>query len=151
MKVTRSSISTRLSTINLDFFEKAYRLIYNKLSTLHTEKEIKGMDLIRVDSTMVAETSNKLKEGFTVGRKGEGKEDRNQIKYTMAYDGFAAKLAEVFSQPTYLSEDKAMPEVLDGLIKKDSDHKNLYVLDRGLSAVLYTHLSKWKHSKSPKG
>ena len=135
MKVTRSSISTRLSTISLDFFEKAYQLIYNKLSALYTEKEIKGMNLIRVDSTMVAETCTKLKEGFTVGRKGEGKEDRNQIKYTLAYDGFAAKLAEVFSKPTYLSEDKAMPEVLDGLIKKDSDHKNLYVLDRGLSAV----------------
>lgn len=135
MKVTRSSISTRLSTISLDFFERAFQLIYDKLSALYTEEEIKGMNLIRVDSTMVAETCNKLKEGFTVGRKGEGKEERNQIKYTMAYDGFAAKLAEVFSKPTYLSEDKAMPEVLDGLIKKDKDHRNLYVLDRGLSAV----------------
>ena len=135
MKVTRSSISTRLSTINLDFFEKAYQLIYDKLSALYTEEEIRGMNLIRVDSTMVAETCNKLKEGFTVGRKAEGKEDRKQIKYTMAYDGFAAKLAEVFSKPTYLNEDKAMPEVVRPLIKKDKDHKNIYVLDRGLMAL----------------
>ena len=28
-----------------------------------------------------------------------------------------------------------MPEVLDSLIKKDKDHKNLYVLDRGLKAL----------------
>ena len=135
MKVTRSSISTRLSSINLDFFERSYGLIYGRLSELYTEEEVQRMNLIRIDSTMVAETCNKLKEGFTVGRKAEGKEDRKQIKYTMAYDGFAAKLAEVFSKPTYLSEDKAMPEVLEGLIKKDKDHRNLYVLDRGLTAL----------------
>jgi len=135
MKVTRSSISTRLSTINLDFFEQSFQLIYNKLSALYTEEEIKGMNLIRVDSTMVAETCNKLREGFTVGRKAGGKEDRKQIKYTMAYDGFAAKLAEVFSKPTYLNEDKAMPEVVRPLIKKDKEHKNIYVLDRGLVAL----------------
>ena len=134
-KVTRSSISTRLSTVSLDFFEQAYGLIYDRLSSLYTEKEIRDMYLVRIDSSMVAETCNKLKEGFTVGRKAEGREARRQIKYTMAYDGFAAKLAEVFSKPTYLSEDMAMPEVLDGLIKKDKNHQNLYVLDRGLTAV----------------
>ena len=135
MKVSRSSISTRLSAINLDFFEQAYELIYGKFSALYTEKEVRNLNLIRVDSSMVAETCNKLKEGFAVGRKGEGKADRKQIKYTMAYDGFAAKLAEVFSKPTYLSEDKAMPALLERLIKKDKAHRNLYVLDRGLTAL----------------
>ena len=135
MKVSRSSISTRLSAINLDFFEQAYELIYGKFSALYTEKEVRNLNLIRVDSSMVAETCNKLKEGFTVGRKGEGKADRKQITYTMAYDGFAAKLAEVFSKPTYLSEDKAMPTLLERLIKKDKAHRNLYVLDRGLTAL----------------
>jgi hypothetical protein len=38
----------------------------------------------------------------------------------MAYDGFAAKLAEVFDEPKYLSEDVAMPAVLDTLIKADA-------------------------------
>lgn len=135
MKVTRSSISTRLKTISLDFFEQAYELIYGQLSSLYTDKEIRQMNLVRIDSTMVAETCNKLVDGFTVGRKAEGKDDRNQIKYTMAYDGFAAKLAEVLSEPTYLSEDKAMPKVLEGLIKKDKNHENLYVLDRGFKAL----------------
>ena len=135
MKVTRSSISTRLSTVNLDFFEQAYGLLYESLSSLYTEKEIRDMYLVRIDSSMVAETCNKLKKGFTVGRKAEGRDDRKQIKYTMAYDGFAAKLAEVLSEPTYLSEDKAMPKVLEGLIKKDKNHQNLYVLDLGLTAL----------------
>ena len=135
MKVTRSSISTRLSKIDLDFFRQAYELIYTRLSSLYTEKEIRDMYLVRIDSSMVAETCNKLKQGFTTGRKAEGKEDRKQIKYTMAYDGFAAKLAEVLCEPTYLNEDMAMPKVLEGLVKKDRNHQNLYVLDRGLKAL----------------
>lgn len=85
---------------------------------------------------MVAETYNKLKAGFTVGKKPNGgKEARRQIKYTMAYDGFAAKLAEVFNKPTYLSEDVAMPEVVRRLVKKESNHENLYIFDRGLSSL----------------
>ena len=135
MKVSRSSISTRLSKINLNFFEQAYELIYTRLSSLYTEKEIRDMYLVRIDSSMVAETCNKLKQGFTTGRKAAAKEDRKQIKYTMAYDGFAAKLAEVLCEPTYLNEDMAMPKVLEGLVKKDRNHQNLYVLDRGLKAL----------------
>ena len=127
---------TRLSKIDLTFFEKAYEVIYQRFSRMYTKEEALPMNLIRVDSSMVAETCNKLKKGFTVGKKpGGGKASRKQIKYTMAYDGFSAKLTEVFSDSTYLSEDMAMPEVLTQLIKKDSNHENLYVLDRGFSSL----------------
>ena len=135
-KITHGSISTRLSKIDLSFFEKAYEVIYQRFSQMYTKEETLPLNLIRVDSSMVAETCNKLKKGFTVGKKpGGGKTSRKQIKYTMAYDGFSAKLTEVFSDSTYLSEDMAMPEVLSQLIKKDSNHENLYVLDRGFSSL----------------
>lgn len=135
LNVSRSSISARLSKMNVGFFEKAYDLIYGRLSKSYTEREIGQMHLIRVDSSMVSEACNKLKKGFTVGKKAKGRGDRKQLKYTMAYDGFAAKLAEVFDEPKYLSEDVAMPAVLDTLIKADTGHSNLYVMDRGLSAT----------------
>lgn len=134
MKVSHSSISSRLSKIDLVFFEKAYELIYNEFSVLYTENEVRQMNLVRVDSSMVAETCNKLKEGFTVGKKTSSGESRRQVKYTMAYDGFAARLADVFFTPPYLSEDVAMPEVIMPLVKKEKDHRNLYVIDRGLSS-----------------
>ena len=134
LTVSRSSISTRLSKMNVSFFEKAYGLIYGRLSELYTEREIGQMYLIRVDSSMVAEACNKLKKGFTVGKKAKGREDRKQLKYTVAYDGFAAKLAEVFDEPRFVSEDVAMPAVLDTLIKTDARHSNLYVMDRGLAS-----------------
>lgn len=134
MKVSHSSISSRLSKIDLLFFEKAYELIYDELSSLYMENEVRLMNLVRIDSSMVAETCNKLKEGFTVGKKPSSGESRRQAKYTVAYDGFGARLADVFFQPAYLSEDVAMPGVLMPLIKKDKDHMNLYVFDRGMSA-----------------
>lgn len=135
MKVSHGSISTRLSKIDLGFFERAYGLIYNEFSSLYTEKEICSKNLIRVDSSMVAEAGNKLKEGFTVGCQPKEKETRKQIKYTMAYDGFSVRLAEVFSEPKYLSEDMAMPEVVLPLVKKEIGHENLYVFDRGMVAA----------------
>jgi len=61
MKVSHSSISSRLSKIDLVFFEKAYELIYNEFSAFYTENEVRQMNLVRVDSSMVAETCNKLK------------------------------------------------------------------------------------------
>ena len=134
LNVSRSSISARLSKMSVTFFEKAYGLIYGRLSELYSEREIGQMCLIRVDSSMVAEACNKLKKGFTVGSKAKGREDRKQVKYTMAFDGFAAKLAEVFDEPKYLCEDMAMSAVLDTLIKADAEHRNMYVMDRGLTS-----------------
>ena len=135
-KIPHGSISTRLSKIDLTFFEKAYEVIYQRFSRMYTKEEALPMNLIPVDSSMVAETCNKLKKGFTVGKKPDGgKTSRKQIKYTMAYNGFSAKLAEVFSDPTYLSEDMAIPEVLTQLIKKEPNHENLYVFDRGGSSL----------------
>lgn len=133
--VTHGSISTRLANISIDFFQKAFDIIYNRLSQLYTEKELYGRNIVRIDSSMVAETCNKLQEGFVVGKKSKNKQERKQIKYTVSYDGFAAKLAKVFSEPKYLSEDVAMPKVLDDLIKRDTNHDNIYTLDRGLSSL----------------
>ena len=93
------------------------------------------MSLVRVDSTMVVETCNKLKKGFTVGTSKAGSPIRKQVKYTMGYDGFSVKLAEVLTEPIYLSEDIAMPEVIQGMIKSDPEHRNLYVFDRGLTSL----------------
>ena len=135
-KVSRSSISTRLSKIELSFFEKAFALIYSKLSALYAPSELLKYHIVPVDSTMVAETCNKLKEGFTVGRKPRGgKEPVRQIKYSMVYDGFVARLTEVFNKATYLCEDVALPEVILKDIKKESGHACLYVIDRGLCSL----------------
>lgn len=75
-------------------------------------------------------------EGVHGGEEARGgKAPRRQIKYTVGYDGFSARLTEVFSDSRYLSEDMAMPEVVTQLIRKDAGHENLYVLDWGFSSL----------------
>lgn len=135
--VVHSSISSRLAKIDLGFFQKAYELLYERLSSLYVEDEIRGRHIVRVDSSMVAETCNRLKAGMTVGRKKTDKDrtDRKQVKYTIGFDGFSVPCAEMFDSQVFLSEDIAMREVLDSMILKDKNHRNLYVLDRGFSSL----------------
>lgn len=65
--VVHSSFSERLTRINIDFFKEAYALICSKYLKYVPDAVLDDMQIIRVDSTMVAETSNKLVEGFSTG------------------------------------------------------------------------------------
>lgn len=137
MKVSHSSISEKLSKINLDFFQQAYQQIYLRYNQLYSPREQESHKLVRVDSSMVAEAGTKLQKGMSVGckNKKDPGNDRKQVKYTMAYDGQAVCLAKVFTEPPFLSEDIAMPCVVSELIKADKTHCNIYTFDRGLSSL----------------
>ncbi len=64
-KVRRSSISERLSKIDLNFFKEIYEQMYGRFSEQYSKSEIEKYNLIRVDSTIVADTCTKFKEGST--------------------------------------------------------------------------------------
>ena len=99
LKVSHSSIFTRLSKIDSEFFRLAYEGVYQEFSKFFTTEEQLKSRIIRVDSSMVAETCNKLKKGITPGRK-KGKtpeETVKQVKYTIAFDGLTACDLKVFS------------------------------------------------------
>ncbi len=114
MKVSHSSISTRLSNIGTDFFRLAYEGIYVEFSKFFTTEEQLKNKIIRVDSSMVAETCNKLKKGLSPGdKKGKNPNDVvKQVKYTFAFDGLTTCDFKLFTDPTYTCEDKAIPEVV---------------------------------------
>lgn len=137
LKVSHSSISEKLSKINLDFFKQAYEAIYEQFNQVYSEKEQEQLCLIRVDSSMVAEACTKLQKGMSVGKKKtkEPENEKKQVKYTMAYDGAGICLAELLTESRYLSEDIAIPQVINNLIKIDKEHRNLYVFDRGVSSL----------------
>ena len=63
-KVRRSSISERLSKIEVNYFREIYEQMYGRFSELYDKSEIEKYNLIRVDSTIVADTCSKLKEGI---------------------------------------------------------------------------------------
>ncbi len=137
LKVSHSSISEKLSKINLDFFKQAYESIYERFNQVYSTKEQEQLCLIRVDSSMVAEACTKLQKGMSVGKKKtkEPENQKKQVKYTMAYDGAGICLAEMLTESRYLSEDIAIPQVINNLIKIDKEHRNLYVFDRGVSSL----------------
>lgn len=91
--IRHSSISERLSVINIEFFQQAYELTYKYFSTYYNRIQRESVRLVRVDSSMVAEAANKLLEGINVGRKKDGKK---QIKYTVAFDGELPCMSQIF-------------------------------------------------------
>jgi len=135
MKVSRSSISARLSKIDTDFFRLAYEGVYKEFTKLFTPAEQLKQKIIRVDSSMIAETCNKLKEGLSPGSKKKAGESVKQIKFTAAFDGLTACAFNIFTDPTYTSEDKAIPEVIFNNVFKENSRANIYTFDRGVTAA----------------
>ena len=136
--VKYNSISERLSVINIEFFKQIYELVYKIFSEHYNKQEIEGHKLVRVDSTMVAEASNKLKQGMNIGKKKDGKK---QVKYTIAFDGSFPGMSELFTNKMYLSEDKTIPEVVFKYAKKDKN--SIFAFDRGVQQrEVFTKLSE---------
>jgi hypothetical protein len=127
--VRRSSISERLSKINPDYFKQIYDCIYDQFSNYYSSKEQEKYNLIRVDSTMVADTTGKLVDGL------DNKSGKRTTKYSVCFDGILPSELNVFTDARYLSEEMALPEVIWNHVKKESDHKNIYIIDRGLQST----------------
>ncbi len=128
--ICRSSISERLSKIDSDYFKQIYECIYEQFSELYSETDKLKYNLIRVDSTIVFETSNKLAEAIHANH-----HDRKAVKYTVAFDGILPSVVEVFTSSSYSSEENALPEAVMNHIKGQTDHQNIYILDRGLQST----------------
>ena len=131
-EITHSSISERLSVIEVNFFKEVYECIYTRFSSLYSKKEIAGMRLQRVDSTLVKESVNKLKEGLTCGNEYS---KRKMLKYTMNYDGMFGSFSKVHKEESYAAESKALPENVMEHFKKEKDRSSVYIFDRGQVSV----------------
>jgi len=127
--VRRSSISERLSKINPDYFKQIYDCIYGQFSNIYSLTNKLKHNLIRVDSSMVSDTAGKLLEGL------DNKSGKKAIKYSIAFDGILPCYSNVFTSASYSSEDIALPEVVLNHVKQETNHKNIYVLDRGLQST----------------
>lgn len=135
--VRHSSISERLSVINIEFFQQAYELTYKYFSQYFTQSQREEKKLIRVDSSMVAEASNKLLEGMNIGRKKDGKK---QIKYTVAFDGQFPCMSQLFTKRECLNEARTIPQVVFDYAQKDESA--IFTFDRGVNKrEIYRKLS----------
>ena len=58
----------------------------------------------------------------------------NQVKYTIAFDGLTACDFNVYTDPCYTSEDRAIPEIVWMNASREGSTANIYTFDRGVSA-----------------
>jgi hypothetical protein len=142
--ISHSSISERLGVLEVDFFKGAYESIYRRFSSLYTKKEISGMYLQRVDSTLVKESCNKLQEGLTYTNQ-YGKKYQ-LLKYTMNYDGMFGSFVKTHKESKYCNECNALPENVINHFKKEKEHSSVYLFDRGQSSA-----DAFKEMKSEEG
>jgi hypothetical protein len=125
-----NSLSARLATMNVDYFERAYEAVYEQCSLLYDESTLSSRyKITRVDSTMVCQTAAKLEQGINVGVKKDGKK---QIKYTLSLTDMFPSSVEIFTQQKYISENLTIPKAILKVIDKSKD--NVFVFDRGVSS-----------------
>lgn len=128
-KVRHSSLSERLSKISPDYFRQVYDCVYDQFSECYSGAEQQRYNLIRVDSSIVSDTSGRMAEGI------DNKSGKLAVKYSVAFDGMLPCEVDLFTDPAYCSEDIALPEVVSGHLKQQLGHRNIYVLDRGLQST----------------
>lgn len=128
-KVRRSSISERLSKIDPNYFKEIYEQMYERFSSHYNKSEIEKYNLIRVDSTIVADTCSKLKEGI------DQKSGKKLVKFSFSFDGILPSAVEIFTGQKYSAEDNALAEAVLSQVKKEEHHDNIYVIDRGLQST----------------
>ena len=79
-QIKYNSLSDRLATMNVDFFKDVYEMLYDLLSTYYNETDRLSYNIIRVDSTMVAEAANKLEKGMIIGNQTDKKSKQVKSK-----------------------------------------------------------------------
>ncbi|HOW25960.1 MAG TPA: IS4 family transposase [Bacteroidales bacterium] len=125
-----NSLSARLATMNVSYFEKAYEAIHEQCSLLYDEPTLSlHYRITRVDSTMVCQTAAKLEQGIRVGVKKDGKK---QVKYTISLTDMFPSSVEIFTQQKYICESLTIPKVILKVMDKSKD--NVFVFDRGVSS-----------------
>jgi len=69
----------QISNDDVDFFKDVYEMLYDLLSTYYNETDRLSYNIIRVDSTMVAEAANKLEKGMIIGNQTNKKVKTSKI------------------------------------------------------------------------
>lgn len=130
-----TSVTRRLEHINVEFFEKIYEEMRKQVTPLYQPIELLKLHICAVDSTIVAETCNKLAEGFYIGNKSADGRQRKHVKYSAVFDGLSVLGVGFNDDKTKQAENNSLPEIILVAAKPDRLHKNLYTIDKGLSSA----------------
>ncbi len=126
-RIRRSSLSERLGKIDPAYFRRIYECIYEQFSDIYSPVEREKHNLIRVDSTIVRDLSGRMAEGFH-----QTQSPSKSVKFGVAFDGMFPCEGKLFTSSEYVSENKALPQVVLAHAGQGSGYSEIYLLDRGL-------------------
>lgn len=141
--LSHSSIADRLATIKSEYFARLYEEILRHAESLIDPCQLEDSNIIRIDTTLVSETSAKLSEGINTGVNNRFGGQKKHIKYGMAYDGFSAMLEKVFTQQQASGDEIALADTVIEAIENTQSQGKVFVFDRGTSG--YDALCRIKH------
>ncbi|MDP2194265.1 MAG: IS4 family transposase [Alphaproteobacteria bacterium] len=119
-----NSIRDRVCTINADYFENLFNIIfttYNK--TLKEEKS-----LLKADSTYVSIAANLFSIGMLNGTESYNKK---HVKYSVNLKGSLPCNVRVYTEQSFVSEDLALTDLID---TTNTPKGSVVVFDRGLQS-----------------
>jgi len=125
-KISYSSISERLSVIEVSYFERLYASCVD-LYKQHFTKE--QNTYIRFDSTIVALSCKLLKIGYKIN--GGDAENYRQVKFTVGY-GSIPELVSFYIDQTNNSENVSLKNTI--LAQSQQEKERIKIFDRGLSS-----------------
>lgn len=124
--INYSSISTRLSVINVSYFEK----IFTTCVSLYKNDLGEDRDrIVKFDSTIVALSTKLLDIGYNL--KGGDAENYKQLKFTVGYSDIP-EIVHFYADQSHNSENVALRETI--LKQAETDGKSIKVFDRGITA-----------------
>ena len=119
-----NSIRDRICNIEATYFER----LFGEVFTLYNKQLDEENSLSKVDSTCVSLAAKLLVNGM---RNSKIDTDKRFLKYTIGLTGSLPSMLKVFTEQSYLSEDKAMAELInDAAILKGKT----VVFDRGIQS-----------------
>jgi hypothetical protein len=119
-----SSLSERLNSINVEFFEKLYEECGSQFSKFFDAKED---NILRFDSTLVSISGKLVDIGF---RAGSHKGNKKQLKFTLGLSNLPST-AKFFHESSYNSEDIALKEAI---LASENLKEKIIVFDRGIQS-----------------
>ena len=132
--IDHSSLAERLSTIKIEYFKGIFEHVSNNFASKFSSEEIKKYRLVRFDSTMISLSAKLLKmDGLRTGDHKRDVKTGNSnlnIKFSVGFDGTTVRQIELFNEQTSLSENVALPAVIE---KTAMTKRDIAVFDKGIT------------------
>jgi hypothetical protein len=119
-----NSIRDRICTINADYFENIFNVIFTTYNKVLKEEEA----LSKADSTYVSIAASLFSIGMLNGTQSYG---RKHVKYSVNLKGSLPCNVKVYTQQSYVSEDLALADLID---TTNASEGSVVVFDRGLQS-----------------